>query len=198
MQILMQTERLILRRFTMADADQLYYLDNDPEVMRYINGGTPTPREVVENDLLPVFLCYDERTPGYGFWSALDKDPAAAQDFVGWFSFRPSGHAPGEAVLGYRLRRAAWGKGYATEGARALIRRGFSEWGVRRVVGTTYEYNRASRRVMEKLGMTVVRRFRITPADIQASDTCHSTSTEIWDGDEVEYALDLADWVQLP
>ncbi|MFN8538327.1 MAG: GNAT family N-acetyltransferase [Thermomicrobiales bacterium] len=54
--------------------------------------------------------------------------------------------------LGYRLRRAAWGKGYVTEGARALLDKGFAELGARRVSAETHEFNRASRRVMEKLG----------------------------------------------
>jgi len=191
MHILMETDRLILRRFTENDEDHLYELDNDPEVMRYINGGGPTPRDAIRNDILPVFLHYDERRPGYGFWAAIEK---AAGHFVGWFGFRPAENTPDEVILGYRLRRAAWGKGYATEGARALIRLGFTQLGVRRVVATTYEHNLASRRVMEKLGMTLVRRFRITPEDIARSDTYHAPSLEVWEGDDVEYVLERADW----
>ena len=189
MQILLKTERLILRRFAPADLDHLYALDNDPEVMRYINGGTPTPRVVIEREILPVFLRYDERRPGFGFWAAVLRSTGA---WLGWFSFRATEEASGQAVLGYRLCRAAWGQGYATEGARALIARGFSQWGVRRVVATTYEDNLASRRVMEKLGMRLVRRFRYTPEEIARSDTFHSESTEVWDGDDVEYAIDRA------
>ena len=64
-----------------------------------------------------------------------------------------------EPELGYRLRRSAWGKGYATEGSRALIRKGFTELGVRRVVAETMAVNTASRRVMEKAGLTLVRTF---------------------------------------
>jgi RimJ/RimL family protein N-acetyltransferase len=189
MQILLKTERLILRRFAPADLDHLYALDNDPEVMRYINGGTPTPRVVIEREILPVFTRYDERRPGLGFWAAIRRTDGA---WLGWFSFRPTEEASGQAILGYRLCRAAWGQGYATEGARALIARGFSEWGVRRVVATTYEHNLASRRVMEKLGMRLVRRLRYTPEEIARSDTFHSESTEVWDGDDVEYAIDRA------
>jgi RimJ/RimL family protein N-acetyltransferase len=74
---------------------------------------------------------------------------------LGWLSFQPAEGTPGEVNLGYRFRRDAWGKGYATEGARALVRKGSSELGVQRVVATTYEENLASRRVMEKLGMTL-------------------------------------------
>jgi RimJ/RimL family protein N-acetyltransferase len=192
MQVFLETERLVLRRFTAADADNLFELDSDPEVMRWLTGGAPTPRDAIENDILPRFLRSYERSGRYGFWAAIEK---ATGDFLGWFSFRPrEGGGPDEAALGYRLRKAAWGRGYATEGARALIRKGFTELGVRRVVATTYGDNLASRRVMEKAGLTLVRAYRLTPADLAAQDTFHSTSPDLWDGDDVEYALRKADW----
>jgi RimJ/RimL family protein N-acetyltransferase len=191
--VLLQTDRLILRRFTAADAGHLYALDNDPDVMRYINGGTPTPRDAVERDILPTFLCYDDNQPAFGFWAAIEK---MRDEWLGWLSFRPKADAPGDVVLGYRLRREAWGRGYATEGARALIELGFTELRAQRVVATTYEYNRASRRVMEKLGMTLVRRFRPSAQDILQSDTYHATSAEVWEGDDVEYALERSDWAR--
>ena len=193
MDILLETERLRLRRFTTADAEQLYHLDNDPEVMRFINGGTPASREIIEHEMLPVFLRYAENLPGYGFWAVIEK---GSDTFLGWLCFRPVADSLTEVSLGYRLHQAAWGKGYATEGARALIRKGFSEWAVQRVVATTYEHNLASRRVMEKLGMTLLRRFRMTPEDLASGDTYHLTSVELWDGDDVEYALDRKTWQQ--
>jgi RimJ/RimL family protein N-acetyltransferase len=162
--------------------------------MRYLTGGAPTPRCVIENDILPQFLRYDGRNPGFGFWAAIQR---ASGDFVGWFSFRPSDPAdPCVAALGFRLRRAAWGQGYATEGARALIRLGFTELSLQRVVATTYEDNLASRRVMEKAGLELTRTFRLTPADLERVDTYHVGSQDLWDGDEVEYALEKADWEQ--
>ena len=199
MHILLETERLTLRRFTAADLDHLYALDNDPAVMRYINGGGPTPRAVIERDVLPVFLEYDARHPGFGFWAAVHRTGIDRGDgeWLGWFSFRPTGDEPGKVVLGYRLRRSAWGQGYATEGARALLQKGFEEWGVRRVGATTYEKNRASRRVMEKLGMRMVRRFRLTEEEIARSDTYHAESVEVWDGDDVEYAIERPEWQAL-
>lgn len=190
MQIFLETERLLLRRFTEADVDNLFDLDSDPEVMRFINGGTPTPRDVIEYDILPRFLWYYERFAGYGFWAAIEK---ATGEFLGWFHFRPpEGAGPDEVELGYRLRKAAWGQGYGTEASRALIRKGFTELGVRRVVASTFADNIASRRVMEKAGLTLVRTYRTTPADNVAlyGITCPA----LFDGDDVEYALDKADW----
>ena len=157
MDVVLETERLILRRFTADDVDNLVELDGDPEVVFRITGGVTTPREEVETDVLPAFLAYYERGDAYGFWAAVERETG---DFLGWFHFRPGeGHPDDEPELGYRLRRSAWGKGYAAEGSRALIDRGFSQLGVRRVVAETMVVHGASRRVMEKAGMTVARTF---------------------------------------
>jgi RimJ/RimL family protein N-acetyltransferase len=182
MQVFLETQRLVLRRFTLADVDNLVSLDADPEVMRFVTGGIATSREEIENEVLPAFLAYYERFEGYGFWAALEK---ATGVFLGWFHLRPrEGASAGEAELGYRLRRPAWGHGYATEGSRALIRKGFTEFGMRRVVAEAMAVNLASRRVMEKAGLRLARSFRAPwPYPI--------------DGDEfgdVEYALDKAEW----
>src|SRR5579872_6862695 len=149
--VLLETQRLVLRRFTLDDVALVVELDSDPEVMRYISGGAPTPREEVETDILPAWLGYYERYTGLGFWAAHEKSSGA---FIGWFHFRPPpGHTPDDVELGYRLRRAAWGKGYATEGSCALIAMGFTQLGVRRVFASTMVINVASRRVMEKAGL---------------------------------------------
>jgi RimJ/RimL family protein N-acetyltransferase len=182
MQVYCETQRLVLRRFTMADVDNLVRLDADPDVMHFITGGMPTAREEIEKEILPAFLAYYERFEGYGFWAAIQKP---AGQFLGWFHFRPrEGASLDEAELGYRLRKSAWGKGYATEGSRALIRKGFTEFGVRRVVAETMAVNLASRRVMEKAGLTLVRSF-------------HQPWRYPIEGDDsgdVEYALNKADW----
>ena len=191
MDSLLETERLWLRRFTKADAGYLFALDNDPEVMRYLNGGKPTTRAIIEAQILPGFMQVDAVNPGFGFWAAEVKYDG---EFVGWFSIRPLSHNPQEASIGYRLMRVAWGQGLATEGVCALIDKGFTELGLQRVFATTYEENLASRRVMEKAGMSLVRRFRITVDDLQATATFHTDAVDIWDGDDVEYALTKLDW----
>lgn len=183
MKIFLETDRLILRRFTEADEDDLVELDSDPEVMRFINGGKPTSREEVRNRILPILLgCY-ERFDGLGFWAAEERSTGR---FLGWFHFRPHKNEPGsgEIELGYRLRRQAWGKGYATEGSRALIHKGFTELGVERVVAEAMTANLGSRRVMEKSGLTFVRSFRLDRPD--AGDGAEHGA--------VEYALTKADW----
>jgi RimJ/RimL family protein N-acetyltransferase len=182
MQVFLETERLWLRRFTEADVDNLFDLDSDPDVMHFITGGRTTPRDVIQNDILPAFLRYYERFAGYGFWAAIEK---SSGEFLGWFHFRPpQGASPDEVELGYRLRKSAWGKGYGTEGSRALIRAGFTEYGVRRVVASAMAVNYASRRVMEKAGLTLTRTF-------------HQDWPDVIEGAEhgdVEYALEKTDW----
>jgi RimJ/RimL family protein N-acetyltransferase len=195
MEIFIQTEHLILRRLTPADLGNLVELDSDPEVMRFLSGGAPTPREVIRTRILPAFLDSYQHFRGFGVWAAEDR---ASAMFLGWFSLRPpEGGGPENASLGYRLRRACWGRGYATEGARALIRKGFTELGMQRVYATTYEFNLASRRVMEKAGLSLVRRFRFTRDDLlaqQTFDSASQTESEPWDGDDVEYVLGKDDW----
>ena len=195
MRVFLETERLILRRFTEDDVDNLVELDSDPAVMRYLNGGIPTPRELVEREILPRFLSYYESYDGFGVWAAVEKSSGA---FIGWFSLRPHDESrPNEVELGYRLRRSSWGQGYATEGARALIRKGFTELGAQRVTANTYEHNTGSRRVMEKAGMTLVRRYRPTLDELTSETSNHLSADSVWDGDEVEYALTKSDWETL-
>ena len=183
-EIFLETERLVLRQFTNDDIDELVELDSDPEVMRFINGGRPTPRDEIVNDVLPAFLRYYERYAGYGFWAAVERSTGR---FIGWFHFRPTeGALPDEVELGYRLRRSAWHQGYATEGSRALIDKGFAELGVQRVVASTMVVNVASRRVMEKAGLRFVRIF-------------HQPWPDYIEGEEegdVEYALLKSEWEQ--
>src|SRR5260370_36865176 len=97
MQVFLETERLLLRRFTEADVDHLFDLDSDPEVMRFVNGGAPTPREVIEHDLLPGFLSYYERFAGYGFWAAIEKATGGVLGGVPFWPTEGAGPAGGEA-----------------------------------------------------------------------------------------------------
>lgn len=182
--VVMETERMTLRRFTAADVDNLYALHNDPAVMRYLNGGKPTPREVIEHETLPWILSLYERYEHFGRWAAIERGTG---EFMGWFGLRPPNDATLNKVeMGYRLRRAVWGRGLATEGARALVHWAFSDWGVQRVSAQTMTVNVASRRVMEKAGLRYVRTFFAEwPEVIEGSEL----------GD-VEYALTRSEWEQ--
>ena len=181
--VFVETDRLVLRRFTRDDLELLVQLDSDPDVKRYIDGGAPVDRDDLA-DTLAWWLQYYDRYDGYGFWAAIDK---SSGEFVGWFHLRPGeGAGPREPELGYRLRRAMWGRGYAAEGSRALIDKAFAELGAQRVYATTMVVNTASRRVMEKSGLRYVRTFHADwPVKIPGDE----------EGD-VEYSIDRAQWEQ--
>jgi RimJ/RimL family protein N-acetyltransferase len=182
MHVILETPRLALRQFTEDDVDNLFELNSDPAVMRYLTGGKPTPREQIRDRIIPFHLAVYGRHDRLGTWAA---ESTATGEFLGWFHLRPG---PGDditnAELGYRLRRSAWNKGYATEGSRALIGMGFTDLGVERVWGHTMTANAASRRVMENCGLTLVR-----TAPYQGTDIIEGAEQG-----EVEYALTRAEW----
>jgi RimJ/RimL family protein N-acetyltransferase len=156
------TPRLELRRLTGADLDWLTALHGDPAVMRYIDDGVGVPAEVVASQTLPGILGeYEQLPPGLGCFAAVPRPGGGP---VGWLSLRPASSVgledeQGTVELGYRLFPAAWGRGYATEGARALVRHAFTAVGADRIVATTMTVNTGSRRVLEKAGLRLVRTF---------------------------------------
>jgi RimJ/RimL family protein N-acetyltransferase len=160
--ILLETARLRLRRFVPADLDRLVELDSDPEVTRYTSYGAPTPREHYESEILPRWFAIYEATPLLGYWAAESR---AEGVFLGWFHLRPDRFDADEQELGYRLRRAAWGQGYATEGGRALVAHGFGPVGAGKISARALASHWASRRVMEKCGLAFERDFE-WPEDV--------------------------------
>jgi RimJ/RimL family protein N-acetyltransferase len=172
MVIHLETPRLILRRFTEADAADLFALDSDPEVMRWIG-----PRQVADVEgsrqmIAEHFVPYYAKNPGYGFWATQLR---SSGEFLGWFHLRPAldyrfakeaGYQAGEVDLGYRLRRAAWSQGYATEGSLALVHKAFTEQRPTAVVSCALVGNVASTRVMEKVGLKRVGLFSLPGYDM--------------------------------
>ncbi len=138
-----------LRPITPDDLDALVLLDSDPEVMRYINGGRPTPRALAQDLLLPRMLAAAAE-PGLGFFAIVtDEDP-----FLGWAHLRRDTFEPAWAEIGYRLARRWWGRGIATAVSRQLRDRAWNDLGFEVVSARTMPDNLASRRVMEKIGLS--------------------------------------------
>ena len=182
MDIVLTTPRLLLRRFTGDDVDVLTDLDSDPEVMFWITGGRPTPRDEIATDYLPAFLAYYDRGDRWGFFAAHERESG---EFIGWFHLRPGeGRGDDEPELGYRLRKKFWGKGYATEGSAALVDRAFTDLGATLVNAETMVVHTASRTVMERVGMRLVRTFHADWPD-------HIPGDEHGD---VEYAITREEW----
>ena len=156
---------MLLRRFTEADAGALAALYGDPRVMRFITPQPPSLAEV-ESTTLPEYLReYRELADGLGSFAAIEKKTG---QMAGRFSLKPA-HSyglTGGTELGYRLYPAFWGRGLATEGARALIRSAFERLHLDRVVATTMADNTDSWRVLEKCGLRRVRTFYYEDADL--------------------------------
>lgn len=147
-----ETRRLRLRPVETSDVDALVLLDSDPEVMRFVSGGRPTPRAEISDWVVPRARA-ELRTGRGGMWIAIDQ---RYQAFLGWVLLRAPRHSQrSEMELSYRLRRDTWGRGLATEAARAVVGVAFDELHTERVFASTTLRNSSSRRVMEKLAMRV-------------------------------------------
>jgi ribosomal-protein-alanine N-acetyltransferase len=141
---MIETERLVLRRFTAGDLDKLVELRADPQVMRYIGDQS---REKVEQRLQYYISHYEPH--GFGMWAVIDKRTGA---MIGWCGLIFLDETP-EVEVGYGVARDYWGRGLMTEAARACLRYGFEHAALKRIVAVAMPENTASRRIMEKLGM---------------------------------------------
>ena len=141
------TLRLALHEITPHHANELYELDADPRVMRYIGSGRASTRRQIDDVMRRLPRAY-ALYPGLGTWRATRRDNG---EFVGWFALK---YIPGtaEVEVGYRLRFAQWGCGFATEGAREIVRYGFDDLGLHRIVGVTHPENVASQQVLRNIG----------------------------------------------
>jgi RimJ/RimL family protein N-acetyltransferase len=185
--IVAETERMLLRRFTEVDAGPLAALYGDPRVMRFI---APQPLSLaeVESEILPAYLLeYRELADGLGSFAAIEK---ATGQTAGRFSLKPANSygLAGGTELGYRLYPAFWGRGLATEGARALIGSAFGRLHLNLVVATTMADNVGSWRVLEKCGMRRVRTFHYPDADLmpgaEHGDFVYELARDDWSGQE--------------
>lgn len=143
-----QTRRLVIAPCVPEDRDDFLEMERDAEVMRYLNGRAvdhASPGLIHAPFLMP-------RGSEPDVWSIRLRQ---SDGFVGWLSLRRV--SDGHAELGYRLCKTAWGRGLATEGARALVAWGLEQAGYTRITAQTMSVNRASRRVMEKIGMRHIR-----------------------------------------
>jgi ribosomal-protein-alanine N-acetyltransferase len=142
---LIETARLRLRMFRPEDLDSLAVMFSDPLVMRYVADGKPAGRDVADKALTSVIAHWQRE--GFGRWAAEDKD---TNQFLGFGGLRSLFGLP-EVV--YHFSPPNWGKGLATELARASLRYGFEEHRFERIVAVAKPENAASIHVMEKLGM---------------------------------------------
>ena len=143
------TERLELRRFTAADLEPLLAVFGDAEVMRYV-GAERRPLRRSQVSALMSRAGADWSGHDFGLLAITERGTGR---LVGEAGLQYLEEGP-DVEIGYTLARAAWGRGYATEAARAILRWGFAGLRLHRIVAVTDPANVASLRVLEKLGMT--------------------------------------------
>jgi len=143
-----ETPRLRLRPRTMGDFDACMTLDGDPEVIKYIDvpwTDETSHRKFVKKRLATVY------PEGMGYWSVFAKDKPDA--YLGWVILMPLDTLGPEIEIGWRLARAAWGRGYGPEAAAPLLDHGFRTLTLERIIAIIQPENTRSARVAEKIGM---------------------------------------------
>jgi [ribosomal protein S5]-alanine N-acetyltransferase len=201
MNIFLETNRLILRNLTQDDVDDLVRLDSDSEVMRFINGGIATTREAIANEFLPYATGYYNKSKNLGFWAIIERQ---SQEFIGWIFLRPEVDfkllqqlnlaEPGAVELGYRLGQQSWNQGYTTEVAQALINKSFTESEIDKIVAWALVENKASIRVMAKVGLKLQQAYLVTKDLLPPSLLENSLVQNLLDRQLVKYQLDRATW----
>ena len=145
----LRTNRLVLRGWTLADREPWAAVNADAEVMHYL--GPPLTRAAADAFVDRVTVGF--ATNGFGFWAV---EVVGGPPFIGFVGLSRPGfeaHFTPCVEIGWRLARAAWHHGYASEAARVALAYGLDVIGLDQVVSFTTAGNRASRAVMERLGM---------------------------------------------
>lgn len=177
--IIENTERLSIALMDETDAQLMWELDQDPEVMRYINGGKISSMEDIEQVMIPRMKTYRDPEKGWGLYKVHITD---SNEFIGWILVRPMDFFNDNTQwdnleLGWRFKQSSWGKGYGTEAAKAVMDALHQHKGYKRFAALALEGNEGSMNIMKKLGMRFVER------------TLHKDP--LGDLDVVYYQLDL-------
>jgi RimJ/RimL family protein N-acetyltransferase len=166
----LETARLILAPWQAADWTALRPIATDPEVMRYITGGVPWTDEQIQAFVDRQVKVYRER--GFCRWKLVEKASAALIGFCGVGFWKDST----EPEIGWWLGRRWWGRGLATEAAAAALQDAFERAGLDRLISVAERENRASIRIMQKLGLAFEREFEAEGCEL------------------VQYAMERAQW----
>ena len=147
-----ETSRLLLRRWREDDLDAYARICADPEAMRYMGGG-PLTRAETERRVEKIARSWEER--GFGLWAVEHKETGAFIGRIGLQFHEDWPEGEHRVEVSWLIERSHWGKGLATEGAKASVRYGFEKLELERIISIALPQNVASRRVMEKTGLTL-------------------------------------------
>lgn len=144
---MLETERLIIRKFTFDDLPKLIELRSDTEVIRYLGGSRLQNPEAIEKRLAFYIECYEKY--GCGMCAVIWKETG---EMIGWSGLQPLEDS-GETEVGYGMIKEFWGKGIGYEAARAWLEFAFNQTNAQRIVAIAVPENVGSWRIMEKCGM---------------------------------------------
>ncbi len=144
---MLETERLLMRRFTPEDLDKLIELRSDEEVIKYLGGKKFQNPEAIDKRLKFYIECYEKF--GFGVCATIWKETG---EMFGWSGLMPL-EDTGEIEVGYGMIKEFWGKGIGFECAMAWLKFGFEQAALERIVAVAYPENKGSWRIMEKCGM---------------------------------------------
>jgi len=158
MKIFVETDRLLLRELVPADDKGMFALDSDPEVHWYL-GNSPI-KTIDDSRVMIAYIRQQYIDNGVGRWAVIEKQSGS---FIGWAGLKLMRETINGHVnfydIGYRLIRQYWGKGYATEAAKAVLDYGFNQLNLDNIYGMTAIDNLASKNVLQKIGLTYVNNF---------------------------------------
>jgi len=146
MKIILKTKRLYLREFEISDSLLMYQLNNDPEVIKYTGNKAFQSVEEAHN-FIEKYMDYQKN--GFGRWAVCLK---TSNEFLGWCGLKFDSEK-NEVDIGFRFFKNQWGKGYATEAAKACVNFGFSKLKMTKIVGRAYQENKASIEVLKKCNL---------------------------------------------
>ena len=148
----LETERLLLRNYAAHDANDLHKIASDDNVLRYLPDKKMT-REDARNTIEWLQKCYRENTPDNIVKFTVAAVHKNHNTLIGSVGLGPLDFDPSKIEIFFAFAPDYWGKGYATEAAKAILHYGFETIGLHEIVAVTMPGNRASKRVIEKLGM---------------------------------------------
>ena len=145
MKYILESHRLLLREFNISDAEKMFELNNDPDVLKY-TGDIPFDSVQNAEEFIKKYNSY--KVYGFGRWAVVLKDQ---EEFIGWCGLKRN--EENYVDLGFRLFQKFWGNGYATEAAIACLSYGFNELEIPEIIGRASLDNPASIKVLKKIGM---------------------------------------------
>jgi len=148
---ILETQRLILREIHPDDIDEIFKMNGDPDVMKYVGDGSVRTYEQMLQEM-DMLISHYTRKPGLGIWATILKKTST---FVGASGLVYYDNTP-EVEIGYRIQKEHWNRGYATEASVGLLEYGFQNLKLKKIVSSAHVKNLASRRVMEKIGMKYI------------------------------------------